>query len=317
MRMLKTLFFVATTLTAGAASATVLNASQILSQFNVVVSTTLTSGHDIEGRVLADQITGGATFYNNPRGAASAFAAINANKIDRFSANINSGGSVNYQISDAASFNFNGGGKAVKQSPAFAISDFTSPLDALSLQLAQMTANSKFNANDPNQFTFNVRPDATGTAVFNLTTTQLMGARNLLFNGTAQTIIINVTGKNYVDTTNFNADAYLNSHIIWNFQDATSLSFQNWHGTVLAGKAAVTNTSAMEGTLYAKSFAGNGELHDFGFAGNLPPAPAAVPEPASVALFLAGLIMLLMVCRLRGRSQASRAGATLLHRAAM
>lgn len=300
MRMLKTLVFLTATLAAGASGATALTASQILSQFNVVVSTTLTSGHDIEGRVVADEITGGATFYNNPRGAASAFAAINANKIDNFNANINSGGSVNYQVSDAAHFNFNGGGSARYQSTPFSLSDFTTPLNALSVQLAQMASNSSINASDPNRFTFNVTPDATGTAVFNLTTAQLSTSRNLVFNGTAQTIIINVTGGTYVDTTNFNADSYLNSHIIWNFENATSLSFQNWHGTVLAGNAAVTNSSAMEGTLYAKSFTGNGELHDYGFAGTLPTIAAdtaPVPEPASYALMVGGLLVLALVYR--------------------
>lgn len=286
MRILKFLFLLVGSLSGAAASATALDASQILSQFNVVAATTLSSGHDIEGRVVADQITGGATFYNNPRGAASAFAAINANRIDSFNANINNGGSVNYQLSDAAHFNFNGGGSAGYQRTPFAMSDFTTPLDALALQLSQLAANSSVNASDPNRFTFNLTPDASGTAVFDLTTAQLSASRNLLFSGAAQTIIVNVSGAGYVDTTNFNADAFLNTHLIWNFTDATSLSFQGWHGAVLAGKAAVTNSSAMEGFLYANSFRGNGELHDFGFAGSLPAAtpPVAVPEPSTLWL---------------------------------
>ncbi|NUU01777.1 choice-of-anchor A family protein [Herbaspirillum robiniae] len=303
MRILKTLAFLAATLASGMSGATALSAGQILSQFNVVVSTTLTSGHDIEGRVVADEITGGATFYNNPRGAASSYAAINANKIDQFNANINNGGSVNYQVSDAAHFNFNGGGHAAYQSTPFALSDFTTPLNALSVQLAQLASNSAIDASDPNRFTFKLTPDATGTAVFNLTTAQLSQSRNLLFSGSAQTIIINVTGSSYVDTTNFNADTFLNTHIIWNFEDATSLSFQNWHGTVLAGNASVTNSSAMEGFLYAKSFTGNGELHDFGFAGTLPTptVQAQVPEPGTWMLMLGGLLGLAAVLAYRRR----------------
>ncbi len=307
MRSLNILALVVASLASGVSSAAALTASQILSQFNVVATTTLTSGHDIEGRVVAGEITGGATFYNNPRGAASSFAAINAIKIDSFNANINNGGSVNYQTSDAAHFNFNGGGSAGYQSTPFAMSDFTTPLNALALQLAQLSANSTVNANDPNNFTFNLTPDATGTAVFNLTTAQLSASRNIVFSGTAQTIIVNVTGTSFVDTTNFNANSFLNTHIIWNFENATSLSFTGWHGTVLAGNAAVTNSSAMEGFLYANSFTGNGELHDYGFAGTLPTvvtpnAPVAqVPEPGVLALFLAGALSLMGLAALRRR----------------
>jgi choice-of-anchor A domain-containing protein len=304
MRILKILAFSGTALAACSSYGAPLTAAQILTQFNVVSKTTLTTGHDIEGRVVANEITGGATFYNKPDGSVSNYAAINAIKIDNFNANINNGGKVDYQTTNGARFNYNGGGSA-SQSPSFAMSDFTTPLDALSDQLGLLSANSFVNASDPNRFTFNLTPNAAGTAVFDLSTALLSTSRNLLFSGSAQTIIINVTGTSFFDTSNFNADAFLNSHVIWNFEDATSLSFQNWHGAVLAGDAAVTNSSAMEGMLYAKSFTGNGELHDVSFLGTLPadPAPpAAVPEPATIATFLTGLLLLAFA----GRRQRQR-----------
>ena len=302
MRLLKIMAFLALATAASASYATALTASQILTQFNAVVTGTFTSGHDVEGRVIANEITGGATFYTNPDGSTSTYGAVNANKIDNFNANINNGGKVDYQVSDAAHFNFNGGGSA-SQTPSFAMSDFATTLDALSAQLDAMTANSVVNAKDPNSFTFNLTPNASGVAVFDISSALLSTSRNIVFSDTSatNTIIINVSGSSFTDTTNFNANAFLDTHIIWNFEDATSLSFQGWNGTVLAGNASVTNSSAMNGTLYAKNFNGNGELHDDAFAGVLPTSntPSAVPEPATYALFLSGLLLMLLAYRRR------------------
>jgi choice-of-anchor A domain-containing protein len=281
--------------TVGSASAVVLTASDIMGQFNAVVTGKFSSGHDVEGRMVAGELVTGATFYNGPRGLASNFAAINALKIDNFNANINNGGSVNYQLSNGASFNLNGGGKVVQQSASFAMSDLSTPLIALMGQLGALASNSVIDARDSNNFTFKLTPDAAGLAVFNLSTGLLGSASNIIFSGSADTIIVNVTGGNFTEIGNFNDNGNLKSHIIWNFIDATSLSFKGWHGAVLAGNGDVINSSAMEGLLYAKSFVGGGELHDYRFEGTLPVAATAaraVPEPATWAICAIGLLAL-------------------------
>ena len=73
--------------------------------------------------------------------------------------------------------------------------------------------------------------------------------------------------------------------MIWNFEDATGVNVKFWHGAVLAGDASVTNSSPMEGFLYAKNFTGGGELHDFPFDGTV---PGAVPEPSTWAMMALG-----------------------------
>lgn len=288
-------------LAANAALAGPLTSNEILTQFNAVVSNDFSTASDVEGRLVTTNLIRGATFYNNPRGAASDYAAITAVNIGNVHGNVNNGGSVNYQASNAGHFNLNGGGKSV-QTPGFAMADFTNPLDALALQLYGMEANSTINASDPNNFTFHINGGADSTAVFSLTTAQLAGAANINFSGAANTIIINISGDAYNSNANFNDNSNLKSHIIWNFVDADNLQFRSWHGAVLAGGATVGSGSQMQGFLYAKNFTGNGELHDFGFAGNLPPADlpptdsppsGEVPEPSSIALLGAGMVLLL------------------------
>lgn len=262
-----------------------LTASQILAQFNGIITNQFSSQSDVEGRLITGELKVGATFYNNPNGSTSSFSAVNAINIDAGnSMNVNNGGSVNYQTSNAGRFNLNGGGTVVKQSPAFTMSEFTAPLNALQSQLSRLSTNSTVNGTDPNNFTFN---ETGATAVFSLTTMQLQTAANIVFSGNASTIIINVSGNSFNDNANINIANSLSSKIIWNFEDATSITLRGWDGTILAGNATVSAGSAINGVLYAENYTGNGELHSVAFTGGLP--VAAVPEPEANAMLLVGL----------------------------
>ena len=307
MRTLKPLAFGAALLAAASVHAAPLTASQIMTQFNSVVTGDFSTTSDVEGRLVANNISHGATFYNNPSNTPSAFAAVNAITIgSNGGGNVNNGGSVNYVTSDAGHFNLNGSGGSIKHGvPTFAMSDFSTPLNALEAQLAGMAnANGSLNSADPNNFTFNLTGNANSTSVFNLTTSQLGAAANINFSGTANTVIINVRYDGTVGTHgekaftingNFNDNSHLGSHIIWNFVDTTAVNFRGWYGSVLAGTSDVSAGSAMNGFLYAKDFLGNGELHDRPFQGALP-----VPEPSGWAMMGVGLAGLALVRRRKG-----------------
>jgi choice-of-anchor A domain-containing protein len=304
MRILKPLAIGAAILAASSAHAAPLTASQIMTQFNGVVTGDFSTTSDVEGRLVANNLVHGATFYNNPSNTPSNFAAVNAITIGaNGGGNVNNGGSVNFITSNAGHFNLNGSGGSVGQGvPSFSMSDFSTPLNSLEAQLAGMSnANGSLNSADPNNFTFNLTGGANSTSVFNLTTSQLGAAANINFSGTANTVVINVRYDGVVGTHgekaftingNFNGAGNLNNHIIWNFVDTTAVNFRGWYGSVLAGTSDVSAGSAMNGFLYAKDYLGNGELHDHPFQGALP-----VPEPSGWAMMGVGLVGLMLVRR--------------------
>ena len=274
------------------ASAAVITANEILDQFNAVVTDNFSTNSDVEGRLVAGNINNSqsSTFFENPSPSSSpsSFQGVNALTIQSCpSCNVNHGGGVNFITSNSGTFNLNGGGSVAQNNPSFAMSDFTTPLNGLQTDLAGLTSNSAFSTPNPNSLVFDVTP-VDGVAVFDITGTQLgAGNQNITFSDetSASTIVINVTGSfTEGGGENFNGDTFLNEHVIWNFEDATSVNVKSWHGAVLAGDASVTNSSPMEGFLYAENFTGGGELHDFPFEGIVP----GTPEPSTWAMMAIG-----------------------------
>ena len=298
--------FVAASVPAGAA---VITADEILDQFNAVVSNNFSTSADVEGRLVAGNINNShsSTFFENPNplSSPSAFQGVNALTIQSCpGCNVNNGGGVDFITSSSGTFNLNGGGSVAQNNPSFAMSDFTTPLNGLQTNLAGLTSNSTFSTPNPNSLIFDVTP-VDNVAVFNITGTQLAaGTQSITFSNemSASTIVINVTG-NFDEGSgeNFNGDTFLNEHVIWNFENATSVSVKQWFGAVLAGDATVSNSSPINGFLYAENFNGDGELHDFPFQGTL---PGAVPEPSTWAMMAIGFAGLGFL-GLRGRKLAT------------
>src|ERR1700722_3527016 len=162
------------------AHAAVLTAEDILTQFNAVVTGNFSTNSDVEGRLVAGNINnnGSSTFYEkpNPSSAPSSFQGVNALTVQKCpGCNVDNGGGVNFVTSNAGTFNLNGGGSVSQNNPSFAMSDFTTSLNALQAKLAGMIANSNFSGPNNNSLIFDVTPDASGTAVFDMTAAELAG----------------------------------------------------------------------------------------------------------------------------------------------
>lgn len=144
-----------------------------------------------------------------------------------------------------------------------------------------------------------------GYAVFTMTEAAFEDQNanfDLLFNGmpSGMTTIINVLGTNLVEQGNLN-NKLLNQSVLWNFNQAESLSLKGFHGSILAPNANVSNSSALEGSIVARNFTLNGEIHlgTYNGTSSFSPPPSGVPEPTSWAMLLLGFGTLGAILRRR------------------
>lgn len=116
---------------------------------------------------------------------------------------------------------------------------------------------------------------------------------------TVDTLIINIGGTSLTIAENFLSNGFnpLNtvaSKVIWNFYEATSITFgTEFWGSVLAPYATVSNNNALNGSVVVDTFNQHGEAHLPVFGGEIPgvdvPPVTEVPEPGAALLLLSGL----------------------------
>lgn len=280
-----------------ASAATALSASTILNDFNAVVFTNGSTAHDIEGAAVIGGTFSGATVYGHPTtsqpagfGALTVFGATSGGDID-----LDNSGEAYVAGARGAKISFNGG--RYIGAPGATITDFVTPLSALSTSLSTLSATGSMPAPGNNEV-IKATPGANGIAVFNLSASDLahIPSYGVELNG-ASTVIFNVSGTTVDFDANDESGTTGADNIIWNFYQATSVDLQtDIAGTVLAPLAHVTNGNQIDGVLVADSWTGDGELHDWAFTGALPPP---VPEPGVWAMLLVGLAA--VGAALRGR----------------
>ncbi|MCE3606471.1 choice-of-anchor A family protein [Massilia sp. P8910] len=324
---------IAATVFATQAAATPLSTQQILHEFNAVVLTDVNSQSHVDGRTWVGGTATGGDYAQHVNGMpASTYAGLtvmgNAREVkvnaggaviggNLNGASINAGSGVIYgdvrnsNLNGAAwiggslsASNTNGGRVAARDSAMQAnadaahSTDFSASLGALSASLSQMAGTgSTVTFNGYGKATFNAVANASGVAVFNLIDAGVFKASEFEFNlGDATTVILNASDDSATIGANFlrGSAQTLGSKLIWNFRNATSIvTNAQFGGAILAPSARLTNNQNIEGGVFVKSLDQHGELHLQAFDGSLHP----VPEPASGALLLAGLLMLALTRR--------------------
>lgn len=137
--------------------------------------------------------------------------------------------------------------------------------------------------------------DAAGLslAIFDITAAD--ASKNMRLDNLAAdaTVIINVHGET-VDFGNHGYDGFAANQVLFNLADAKSVAANGWLvGSLLAPNAAVVaNAGNVVGQVVAGSWHGSTTIGGQAFAGTLPQVSpiANVPEPASLALLLGGLV---------------------------
>ncbi|MFC3713123.1 choice-of-anchor A family protein [Sphingoaurantiacus capsulatus] len=300
-----------------------LNGVQIGSQLSQGSPTNLVVGGNLN--VTSGSINGSTVVYgnvtaNNPtfHGNLSAGGSVWINP--------NQGGSVNGSVTYGTSFT-----KPGWMNPPATQGSITQPVD-FAAAAASLTALSQAQVgpNDPaGTFQWNqlFLTGGAGLNVFGITEAVLEGSTGG-FNINAPsgaTVIINVAGS---DLTLLNTGLNLSGgitmdKILWNFYEATSLTFNgSWNGSVLATQAAAkAQYGAMNGNLIVAALHGYGgpstttslEVHTVingqptFFSGTTRPVgnpdpdpnPNPVPEPGTMALFGLGAMLAAMSRRRR------------------
>lgn len=285
-------------------AAAILN-SDLLTQFNAIVGDFKTTSETDGAVIIGGKLSGSsATLDKNsihPKGTVSGFADVNVY-------GTTSGGPYNVNNlhvkvgTPQGSATFSGGTTTYNATFPATYDSISGQLKTLSTDLAKLSNTAGTSLTNS---VFIAAPVG-GVAVLDITGSQLQSLNNPSFklNG-AQLLIINVDASTYTagNGINFN-NAGIGSKILWNFYDATSLAFNvQFGGTVLAPNAAVTNSSPIDGTLFASSYSGNGELHyvPLSYATYLDKV-SAVPEPSTWAMLIIGFATVgTLAYRRRGR----------------
>ncbi len=136
-------------------------------------------------------------------------------------------------------------------------------------------------------------------AVFDLNSTQLNGNVSLANLAADTTVLINVHGQS-VNFGNHGYDNFASGRVLFNLPEATQVTFAGGITASFLAPLASFNSSngVINGQVIVANWSGSTQVNDAAFAG----AIAAVPEPETYAMLLAGLGTIGMVAKRRKKT---------------
>ncbi|MDM7957900.1 choice-of-anchor A family protein [Blastomonas sp.] len=321
-----------------------------LSEWNLIVLGDLNSNSEVEGRTfVGGNLSGNSSNYNTKSSDASANAQPGLTVVGNVTGghkNLNNASGAVIGGNVESGFNLNGAPQTVQvggsiantnvnqnkvisglaaSNPAFAQdlqqtgSLVKSSMLDLSHDLAAQPSTSALVIKG-NRGIFSAQPDASGNAVFNITSDNLNAIGEIQFdlNG-ADTVIVNVSGANIVLNDNFlGGTKNLGKNVIWNFPDAKTLDLSTaWGGSVLAPSADAKTGNYIQGSAVFGNLLQQGAMQNGTYAGSYwPPQTGSsgggiggssgssgdaisVPEPGMLVLMALALGALLFARRKR------------------
>ncbi len=301
------------------AGASPFTAAQIMSNFNAVTIGNLSVGSsETQGPVVAGGNLNGAQVNINGSTLSPAFAGYG---------DANAYGNITLLNANQQTVYAGGTAGGGLSGVALAVSGYTfpDPLSALVQPLLSLsnafqgmagtTVNSLPMNNAILSPTTTVDIGGVNVGVINITGAALDGASSFSVNPNgAGLVVVNVDASgNFAYGGNFNQSA-ATAYTLFNFYNALNVSLGGWNASILAPEATVTDTTAINGFVFANAINTSGELHmaPLNAVPNLLSTSTSnqgvsVPEPGSLELFGISLIGLLMASSRRqalpGRSR--------------
>lgn len=194
---------------------------------------------------------------------------------------LTSGTNNQYTVDGQISFTLNQGSQGatvqVDQTLPSRCADITTSIQTLSQTLAQLSSNNNVTMPTQQPGPLNLiaaNVDVNGIAIFNVAASDIFDSSKVQQiqltpqNSNLKLVVINVYGTSVswsgssLSGSWFNNVATGRSHTVWNFPEATDISFDsNMKGAVLAPFASVTTTSNVDGAIAVKSLVAGGEVH--------------------------------------------------------
>ncbi len=272
-----------------------------MQRYNVITTGNATLAKEIEGRTW---VGGTATipqtiqFGFNTVIPVTDYSLIVGNGINSNSVQNVNQGSVLTRLPTTVNFNMNSQGtvqtgeaayNAFQTNVGWTAATLASSFSSLSSQLDAMLVNGTVDSSDANNFRITGN-SSSSISVVDISATSLAAARGITLspNG-SQLVIVNVQGTSGTFQANFLGGSLAAApNFLWNFVDATSLNLSGprWNGSILAPFADVNAQRGIEGGMFSKGLTLSDEAH-------YRPLVIAIPEPSTLGLIAAGLLILL------------------------